>query len=175
MMSYNIKNKTLLGAASLFLAATVLSGCGMQKMTPMSKPQLVAEADTVSLMLAEAAGKASRALETLASVEQYRTPQAGVSTIPDAPAELQRGMSVEWVGPAEPLVSEIARRSSYKFVALGDKPSTPIIVSVYAQNKQIIDVLRDAGLQMGQRANLNVDAQRRVIEIQYAPMARKQP
>lgn len=134
-----------------------------------SKPQLVAEPDSVSLMLADAAGKAAKSLETLASIEQYRTPQGGISTIPNAPAELRRGMSVQWVGPAEPLIKAIADKASYQYVVLGDTPPAPIVISIDAQNKQIIDVLRDVGLQMGHRADLKVDGARRVIELQYAP------
>jgi hypothetical protein len=76
-------------------------------------------------------------------------------------------MSVEWVGPPAPLLSEIARRSGYRFNQLGDVPPNLPIIAVYAQNKQIIDVLRDAGLQLGNRANVKVNAQDRIIELQY--------
>lgn len=146
----------------------MLGGCTSPLL--LSRPQLVAEPDSVSLMLAEAADKASKSLETLASVEQYRSPQAAVSTIPNAPLELRRGMTVQWVGPIEPLAAEIAKKCSYSFKTIGDKPAAPVIVSVDATNKEIIDVLRDLGLQMGKRADLKVDATRRVIELQYAPI-----
>jgi defect-in-organelle-trafficking protein DotD len=153
------------------LVLALIMGVSACSYTPkkVSKPQLVAEPDPVSLMLADAADKASKSLETLASIEQYRTPQGGVSTIPNAPAELRRGMSVQWVGPAEPLIKTIADKASYEYIVLGDQPPAPIVISVDAQNKQIIDVLRDIGLQMGQRADLKVDGARRVIELQYAP------
>lgn len=136
--------KSIMGVT--FLVA--LSACAYQP-RQVSKPQLVAEPDRVSLMLADAAGKAAQSLETLASIEQQRTPQASVSTIPNAPQELRRGMTVQWVGPVAPMVKAIADRAGYQFVTLGDSPPTPVVVTVNAQNKQIIDVLRDIGLQLG--------------------------
>jgi defect-in-organelle-trafficking protein DotD len=166
MIEKAVKNGLILP----LLGGIVLSvaGCAYQPQK-VSNPQLVAEADTVSLMLAEAAGKAATSLEALASVEQYRTPQAVVSTIPNAPQELRRGMTVNWVGPVEPMAKAIADKTGYQFNAIGDVPPAPIVVTVNAQNKQIIEVLRDMGLQLGGRGTLNVDANRRVIELQYAP------
>jgi len=152
----------------MVLCLLTISACAYQPQR-VSKPQLVAEADTVSLMLADAAGKAAKSLETLASIEQYRTPQGGVSTIPNAPVELRRGITVQWVGPVMPLAKALADKTGYQFMALGDVPPTDVIVSIDANNQQIIDVLRDIGLQMGQRADLKVDGNRKVIELQYAP------
>lgn len=167
-MVKRVVNKSVPNVVLTLGVAALLSACAYQPQK-VSKPQLVAEPDNVSLMLADAAGKAAKSLETLASIEQYRTPQGGISTIPNAPQELRRGMTVQWVGPVEPLAKAIADKAGYQYTVLGDQPPAPIIVSVNAQNKQIIDVLRDIGLQMGQRADLKVDGGRRMIELQYAP------
>ncbi len=133
------------------------------------EPQLVASPDTVSLMLAEAADKASSALETLAAVEQARTPAAEVGNIPDAPPELRRAMTVNWIGPVEPLARRVADRAGYTFMVIGNPPPVPMLISIDVQNRPIIDILRDIGLQMGLRADLKVDARRKAVEIQYAP------
>lgn len=132
--------------------------------------QLVAEPDGVALRLADAADRASTALETLASVEQARTPGAVVTSIPDAPAELRRTISVDWVGPIEPVAQRLADRAGYKFQTLGEKPPVPIVVSLKTVQKPVIEALRDLGLQSGRRADIVVDAQRRVVEIAYAPV-----
>lgn len=137
----------------------------------LGRPQVVAEPDSVSLMLADAADRASKALETLSAVEQVRTPSAAIATIPNAPVELKRGISVDWSGPVEPLAQTLAAKTGYQYSTFGDQPPTPIIVNVQATNRPMIEVFRDVGLQLGSRADLRVDAARRLVEIHYAPVA----
>ena len=109
----------------------------------------------------------STALETLASVEQTRTPLASVSPVDNAPRELMRSISVEWTGPIEPLTQRIAERAGYEFLILGMQPPVPVVINVKAVEKPVIDVLRDIGLQSGQRADIVVDAERKIIEVSY--------
>lgn len=152
-------------------AALLLVFLNACEYTPSAeKPQLVASPDTVSLQLADAADRASRALETLAAVEKSRNPGEGVLGVPNAPQELRRSVTVSWVGPVEPIAQDIASRAGYDFNVLGDEPPTPIVVNLSASNKQVIDVLRDLGLQMGMRADIKVDAARRMVELHYAPL-----
>ncbi len=129
--------------------------------------QLVAQPDSVSLRLAAAVDRASTALETLASVEQTRTPLASVSPVDNAPRELMRSISVEWTGPIEPLTQRIAERAGYEFQIIGMQPPVPVVINVKAVEKPVIDVLRDIGLQSGQRADIVVDADRKIIEVSY--------
>lgn len=134
-----------------------------------SKPQLVAEPDQTQLMIADAADRATRALESLAAVEQARTPSAASEAVlPNVPPDLQKAVTFEWAGPAEPLAQSLAAKVGYSFTTIGDKPASPILVSMNIYNEPIVEVLRDLGLQMGTRADLKLDADRRVIEIIYA-------
>jgi len=133
-------------------------------------PQVVTEPDQVSLMLAEAADKASTALETLAAVEQARAPGIAAQPIHDAPPELTRAMTLTWVGPPEDLLKRVADRASYSLLTVGDAPPTPLVVTVDAQNETVIDILRDVGLQLGVRADVRVDSMRRMVELHYAPV-----
>lgn len=155
----------------LFAALVIiLMNAACDHLPRTEKAQLVAAPDTVSLQLADAADRASRALETLAAVEKSRNPGEGVLGVPNAPQELRRSVTVSWVGPVEPIAQDIADRAGYSFNTLGDVPPTPIVVNVAANNKQVIDILRDLGLQMGQRADIKVDAARRMVELHYAPL-----
>jgi len=156
----------VLSLGVLAVLATGLSGCAQ----PKRDPQLVASPDKVSLMLAEAADKASNALETLAAVEQTKSPGVSVQPIHNAPRELRRAITVNWVGPAEQIAKKLADRASYSFITIGDKPPVPLVVSIDVENKPVIEVLRDLGLQLGVRADVKVDSQRRMIEIHYAPV-----
>ena len=156
-----IKNKFCL------LALATLGACTTYSQAPVKDPQLVATPDSVSVRLAQAADRASRSLEALAAVEQHREPSVQIASVPNAPQELKRAITVEWYGPAEQIINDVAARASYTFQIFGDTPPTPIIVSLTARNRQVIDVLRDLGLQMGTKADLRVDANRRTIELYY--------
>jgi defect-in-organelle-trafficking protein DotD len=149
---------------SVFLGV-VLSAC-----TPAQPdPQVAAQPDKVSAMLAEAADRASVALETLAAVEQARTPDVTVAPIDDAPPELQRAITVNWIGPVEPIARKLADRAGYMFQTVGNPPPVPVVVSIDVENTPVIDALRSVGLQLGSRANVRVDGARKLVEIHYAP------
>ena len=133
-------------------------------------PQVVTSPDKVSLMLAEAADKASNALETLAAVEQSRAPAVSVQPVHNAPPELKRAITVSWIGPVDQLVKKLADRASYSFIVVGDRPPVPVVVNIDAENKPVIEILRSAGLQLGVRGDVKVDSTRRMVELHYAPV-----
>lgn len=152
------------------MAATLLSG--LSACTPYRvNHQLVAEPDPVALRLATAADRASSALQTLASIEQAKNPSVAVQAVPDAPMELRRTVSVNWVGPIEPLLLSLSDRAGYQMRVNGDKPPVPVVVSVQAREKSVIEVLRDIGLQAGRRADIIVDPASRTVELNYAPLS----
>ena len=152
-----------------------MTGVSLGACTPVKKyeerdPQIVTSPDKVSLMLAEAADKASDALETLAAVEQSRSPAVSVQLIHNASPELVRAMTITWIGPPEQLLKKLADRASYTFITVGDKPPSPLIVNVDVENQPVIDILRDVGLQLGVRGDVKVDSIRRMVELHYAPV-----
>ncbi|PCJ99012.1 MAG: hypothetical protein COA45_06090 [Zetaproteobacteria bacterium] len=156
----------------LLFGLTFTSGCSNSSHSSKfssGSPQIVASPDTVSAMLAESADRASAALEALAAVEKARTPAATMSPIGDVPAELRRTITVNWVGPIEPIAKTLADRAGYGFLVLGSKPVIPAVVSIDAENTRVVDVLRDIGLQLGMRGDIKVDAQTHMVEIYYAP------
>lgn len=156
---------------SLLATATLaLSGCESGPPLFVKDPQLVAQPDKVSLMLAQAADKAANSLEALASVEQKRTPGASVAAITDAPPELRRAITINWVGPVDQITKLLADRAGYHFNPLGAAPATPVVVSIDVTNKPVIEVLRSIGLQLGPRANIHVDSDNRVVELDYTPI-----
>jgi defect-in-organelle-trafficking protein DotD len=149
--------------------ALSLSACGVAQPIFVKDPQVVAPPDKVSALLADAAGKASNALENLSSVEQKRTPNATVRPMQNVPPHLARTVTVNWIGPADQILKMLANRASYRFQILGASPATPVVVNVDVTNKPVIEVLRSVGLQMGARANVRVDSTRQIVELQYAP------
>ncbi len=165
-MTIKIRNSHFSGMALMLAAALMMAGCAV----PKRNPQVVASPDKVSLMLAEAADKASNSLQTLAAIEQTKAPGVAVQPITNAPEELMRSMTVTWVGPPEQILRKLADRASYNFLALGNRPPVPLVINVDVQNKPVIEILRDVGLQLGVRADVKVDSERQMIELHYAPV-----
>lgn len=151
------------------LLAGFIVSCSQGEPSRSDNPQLVASPDKVSLMLANAADRASVALETLAAVEQSRSPSVAVGPIVGAPSELSRAITVNWVGPVEPIAKKLADRAGYMFQSIGNSPPVPIVVSVDVENQPVIDVFRSIGLQLGTRADIKVDGNRKIVEVHYAP------
>jgi defect-in-organelle-trafficking protein DotD len=154
----------VLSAAALFCAMTA---CAPHKVDQ----QLVAEPDPVTLRLAMAADRASSALQTLAAIEQAKHPGTAIQSVPNAPQELRRTVSVNYDGPIEPMARSLADRAGYQLEINGARPAAPVIVDVQAREKSVVEVLRDLGLQAGRRADIVVDTERRVVELNYAPVS----
>lgn len=148
------------------LAIAILSGC----QTKVDQ-QLVADPDPVSLRLANAVDRASTALKTLASIEQSRNPNMQIESVANAPQELRRVMTVDWDGPIEPITRSVIERAGYKIKINGNEPATPIIISLKSREKQVIELLRDIGLQAGRRADIVVDVESKTVELNYASMS----
>lgn len=146
-----------------------LAACSNANNIGSRNPQVATVPDKVSMMLAEAADRSSTALQTLAAIEQARTPEVAVAPIASAPAELKRAITTNWVGPVEPVVKMLADRASYGFQIVGNAPPVPIVVAVNVENKPVIEVLRNVGLQLGVRADVTVDSERQMVEIHYGP------
>jgi defect-in-organelle-trafficking protein DotD len=120
-------------------------------------------------MLASAADRSANALETLAAVENTRTPHAAAAPVANAPPELRRAITVNWIGPVEPITKKLAERSGYSFQTIGNAPPVPVVVSIDVENRPVIDLLRDIGLQLGNRGDVKVNSDQKIVEIHYPP------
>jgi len=119
--------------------------------------------------LAEASYSVSRSIVDLAETSQAAHPLPKLAP-PPSPATYGMGMttSIDWSGPAEPLLRQVAKVADYRLRTLGTPPAIPIIVTVFAKNKMLGDVLRDIGYQCGRRASVVVYPGSHVIELRYA-------
>lgn len=119
--------------------------------------------------LAEASFSVSRSIVDLSETAQAAHPLPKLAP-PPSPASYGMGMttSVDWSGPAEPLLRQVAKTADYRVRVLGTPPAIPVIVTIYAKNQMLGDVLRDIGYQCGRRASVVVFPESRVIELRYA-------
>jgi len=139
-----------------------LAACAPQP--PQTPP--VSESDAA---LAESSYAVSHSLSSLAETAQAAHPLPNVAPPPDPASYGMAGLtSVDWSGPVEPLVKEMAKATGYKLRVLGKEPAIPVMVSVYSQNTAIADILRNVGYQCARRATIAVYPESQVIELRYA-------
>lgn len=133
------------------------------------KPRQAFDLDKQQHSLAEASYSVSRSVVDLAETAQAAHP---LPNIPPAPAPASYGMggltSVDWSGPVQPLVEQMAKAANYRVRVLGTPPAIPVLVTVYQKNAMLGDILRDVGYQCGRRASLTIYPESRVIELRYA-------
>lgn len=124
--------------------------------------------DRAETLLVEAAQRAEAALTVLARIRSEERPQTPAPVPRDAPPELLRTATLDWIGPVETLAETLAKRAGYRFEAAGPRPARPAIVTISARDRALIDLLRDVGIQMGNAGTLTVDAGRRAVRLDWA-------
>jgi len=132
---------------------------------PASDPITTIDPD---LQLVSVAESVERSLRTLAEAQEEQMNNA-INTAPLVTKEGGMGgrIDIDWTGPIGPLVQRIADMSQYHVKVFGPEPEVPVVISVSGKKRVIADVLKDAGLQAGKRAQVIVFPTSRVIELRY--------
>lgn len=125
--------------------------------------------DNSSSSLAEASYAVSRSIVSLSETAQAAHPLPNLDPGPSPASYGMAGLtSVDWSGPVEPLVRQLAKAANYRVRVLGRSPAIPVLVSVYDKNMMLADIIRDVGYQCGRRATIVVYPDSRIIELRYA-------
>jgi defect-in-organelle-trafficking protein DotD len=157
-------------SGSALVAVVALAGCAV---APAQQPSTSSTGATppleVATELSAVANNINAHLQRLAEVKE-----AGKKVVvPQRPkvtaGPLAARMSILWrSGPAEEIVSKLAADAGYEFRSSGKAPVLPLLVKIDVADEQLIDVLRSIGLQLGDKAMLNVDPSNKLIEVIYA-------
>jgi len=140
----------------------ILSACA-------STPPATGAIDHTEASLSEASYSVSRAISSLSETAQASRPLPQLDPPPNPASYGMAGLtSIDWSGPVEPLIKQIARVTNYRMRVLGNEPAIPVLVTVYDKNTMIADIIRDIGFQCGRRATVVVFPDSRVIELRYA-------
>lgn len=155
-----MNNKISLVLSSFLL----LSACAHPPPHPLAYDVSKSEAS-----LAEASYSVSRSLVDLAETAQAAHPLPYLAPSP-SPASYGMGglTTVDWSGPVEPLLRQIARAANYRVRVLGTEPAIPVLVTIYQKNAALGDILRNVGFQCGRRASVVIFPESRIIELRYA-------
>ena len=157
----------LAGAA---FGALALAGCqsldlDWTKERSGAEPAAVA-GDPAEMRMAEAMVRAQEAWTKLAEIRS-----AGAVPAVDIPRlvtpELQKRVTLDWVGPLENAAERLADEIGYAFVVAGPRPPAPVMVGIDVEDEPVIFVLRDIGLQAEGRALLTTDAGRMVVRLDW--------
>lgn len=159
---------------SLVLLSLALVGCGtprhklvLQYITAKSAP--VQSVDKNSQMeLAEAAVSVGKSLQEMAAIDiaTHPTSKMGPPLNPKLIGMSQQ-TSINWTGPVEPLLQQIADAGNYKLHILGNAPPIPVIVQVLADNEPLSEILRNVRYQVVKKARIKLYPVARVIELRY--------
>lgn len=159
-----MKNKiaSILSVSSLSLLLLAITAC-----TP--KPPAGNPLDSTDSSLAEASYAVSRSISSLSETAQAAHPIPRLDPPPNPASYGMGGLtSIDWSGPVEPLLRQMAKASGYRVRVLGTEPAIPVLVTVYDKNMILADILRDVGFQCGRRATVVIYPDARVIELRYA-------
>ncbi len=147
--------------AILTISSLILAGC--------TTPPASNKPDVTGTSLAEASYSVSRSIVSLSETAQAAHPLPDLAAPPNPASYGMDGLtSVDWSGPVEPLVRQIAKSANYRVSVLGARPAIPVLVTLYDKNRMLADVLRDVGYQCGRRATVVVYPNSQVIELRYA-------
>ncbi len=167
-----MKNTYLTAILCVSLSASFLSGCdsALTKNSQANASRVPLNSEVETQLIA-----ASRSVETSLSLLARSQDDKSMALLNTAPLITpEGGMSgtadIDWTGPIEPLVRKLADMTDYKLKILGNAPAIPIIVSIFENKAVIADILKNAGMQAGKRANIVVFPANRVIEVRYASM-----
>lgn len=133
------------------------------------KPSELNPLDNTEASLSEASFSVSRSISSLSETAQAAHPLPQLDAPPNPASYGMGGLtSIDWSGPVEPLIKQIANATDYRLRVLGTAPGIPVLVTVYDKNMMIADILRDVGYQCGRRATVVIFPESRVIELRYA-------
>ena len=160
---------------TLLLAGTIgLTSCGdgTQKIDYAYFNTNQAPVDSVDknaqAQLAETATSVNQSLQQLSAIKMATHPGIPVS----APANakqlgLTQMVSVNWHGPAESILKQIAKVGHYKFQVLGTRPNIPVLVNINDKNVPLANVLRDVAYQISTQGTVETYPKSRIIELRY--------
>lgn len=162
-----MKKRFVFKATFIAAFALVLSACASQSSPPTRSA--AENEDPSQITLAEAANSVSSSLVTLAATEQAAYHPINAHPSPDPITYGMGGKaSIDWSGPAEPLIKQIADTVNYKLKVIGKAPAIPVIVTVNTKDQAIGDILSNVAYQCGKQADVIVYPETKVIELRYA-------
>lgn len=124
--------------------------------------------DQAQAQIAEAATAIGHSLQELSAVQMTVHPPTAMQKPYDPRViGMDKMASLNWTGPVEPVLRNIAESTNYQLRVIGRAPTIPVFVSIDVNNKPIADILRDITYQVVMKADVALYPKSRVIELRY--------
>lgn len=154
-------------------AVALLSGCGAwkKKEAPAIDPAEAA-LSAAALDIAAAWSRTSSSMVSLAEAEAVTTTSGdasfdGTETQFDPGSPLAMRVDMNWFGELQPAVEALAATAGFTTQMIGAKKGPPILVTIEGVDVPLMELLRQAGIQAGRRADVVVRESAGTIEVIY--------
>jgi defect in organelle trafficking protein DotD len=118
--------------------------------------------------LAESAATVSASFEALARVERANQKRhKKLASTPAITVQMSGLATVDYTGPVDTILKQIAKASKVRYRKLGHPKGTPILVSVNSRNTKIVDIIRDISYQVQKQATIKLYPHNKVLELRY--------
>lgn len=160
--------KKWLGLITLFLG-----GCGSSSFDAQLPDDHYATPQTAAYVDDQIDGQLADLEKRLKDFSMFFAQQDKEMKLPNREAlitdnvTLNRCIFIDWSGPVEQLMKDMAHLTGYQTQIIGPSPIIPPLVSLHHERIKILDVIRDAALQVHQKADLIVFPDERLIELRY--------
>jgi hypothetical protein len=157
---------------ALLPLVAVMSSCSQNEAKPDFKQpdDVIVTASNDLLKVAKDIRESNKQLNILIqqkiAAENIQKPSEVAKT--NVPPSLQKNVTLRWNGKAEPAIEMIAQAIGYQYKKPeGKEPVIPLLVSVNSLENNAYDVLRDIGLQLGQKAMLYINPSKKEVGLVY--------
>ena len=130
-------------------------------------PDAPKETDDTKLALSEAARAAAASLQRLAQLQAAAQPEINDSFRQEFSVELSGLASVEYTGPLEPILEQIAKTAGVRVSKIGNPTATAVIVSIKADAAPLSEIVQNIAYQVSNHARVSFNSETKVIEIIY--------
>ncbi len=162
---------TLASASALTL---MLSSCGAWTKKEVAPTVDPAEA-ALSAAAADVAAAWSRTSVSMTSIAESEdaTPVSGDASFDgtaeqfDPASPLAMRVDMTWFGELQPAVEALAATAGYTTQMIGARKGPPILVTIEGVDVPLMELLRQAGIQAGRRADVVVRESAGTIEVIY--------
>ena len=153
-----------------FLLPVLAAGaCTQSPVLVQPSPDII----EVDRKIAAAVEQASNANQAISEMEVATA--APIRAIPAAripsgvvlPPESVQPVTVDWNGPVENFLEDMARRAGYGFAIIGRPPANEILVTIRAREEPLYGIVRRAGSMIHGYADIGFDPEIRQIELRY--------
>ncbi|AKP72734.1 putative DotD protein [Piscirickettsia salmonis] len=154
-----------------FSIIVILQGCSSQPI--QVDPQLITGTQLeknkeIKKALLQAVAQTSKALASLSQIRRAQYPRQQVMPFKNIhSSELNKKVSINWYGPINSIVKNIAEVIGFDYQEFGKPPKLPVLVNINYQSMPALTVLQNIELQANNKAMIEIVPDKKIISLRY--------